>query len=251
MNLRRPSFLTTFKLLVVVVGLMGICRPAAAVSIYDASVALHVSAGTPIPFRTSLTLLPGVTLTPPPFVRGAGDASGGATANVPGQVKASANGVAIGNACGPVGECEGDNTVVNSRATAIGLGFLSATSNVSFPLTIHETWNVAAVSSSIGAKAGISFQVLVDNVVIYDGAAIATAGGFAQGVPADFESNDAISRLRVALTPGIHNLVFIAEANGLAETPEPATLLLVGTTAAGLGLARWRQRRRAEKSRLG
>ncbi|MGH7368107.1 MAG: PEP-CTERM sorting domain-containing protein [Candidatus Rokuibacteriota bacterium] len=30
-------------------------------------------------------------------------------------------------------------------------------------------------------------------------------------------------------------------------TPEPTTLLLFGTTAAGLGLARWRQRRR-EKS---
>jgi hypothetical protein len=27
-------------------------------------------------------------------------------------------------------------------------------------------------------------------------------------------------------------------------TPEPTTLLLFGTTAAGLGLARWRQKRR-------
>jgi PEP-CTERM motif-containing protein len=31
-------------------------------------------------------------------------------------------------------------------------------------------------------------------------------------------------------------------------TPEPATLLLVGTTAAGIGLARWRQRRRAAET---
>lgn len=32
----------------------------------------------------------------------------------------------------------------------------------------------------------------------------------------------------------------------LHATPEPATLLLFGTTAAGLGLARWRQRRRKQ-----
>jgi hypothetical protein len=31
-------------------------------------------------------------------------------------------------------------------------------------------------------------------------------------------------------------------------TPEPTTLLLFGTTAAGLGLARWRQRRRKQQA---
>jgi hypothetical protein len=39
--------------------------------------------------------------------------------------------------------------------------------------------------------------------------------------------------------------------SGIADihpTPEPATLLLFGTTAAGLGLARWKQRRRKQET---
>ena len=36
----------------------------------------------------------------------------------------------------------------------------------------------------------------------------------------------------------------------IQPTPEPATLLLVGTTAAGLGLARWRQRRRRQQAEV-
>ena len=47
--------------------------------------------------------------------------------------------------------------------------------------------------------------------------------------------NDAVFSLIASPPPG---------ASFIEPVPEPTTLLLVGTTAAGLGLARWRQRRR-------
>jgi hypothetical protein len=48
--------------------------------------------------------------------------------------------------------------------------------------------------------------------------------------------------------PGFLGLDDIAVVNDVAvnPTPEPTTMLLLGTTMAGLGLARWRQRRRKQ-----
>jgi hypothetical protein len=63
------------------------------------------------------------------------------------------------------------------------------------------------------------------------------------GICGDFDFTGEAS-----LTPGFHSLMFIAQADGVAVvTPEPTTLLLFGTTAAGLGVARWRQRRRKQQ----
>ena len=239
---RTLQVMVTFTALLCV--LLGAHPAAQAISMYDASVSLEVSTWALVPFMSSLTLLPGITLTPPPFGRGNGTASRSATANVPGQVKASASGVAIGSVDCGLGECTVDDTFVSSRATAIGLGSLSAINNVSFPLAVHEKWSVSAFSNSLGAEANINFQILLDGAAVYSGAASATSGRFGQGTLPNFESNDETTRLRLALTPGPHSLIFTAEANGLAATPEPTTLLLFGTTAAGLAVARWKQRRR-------
>jgi hypothetical protein len=43
---------------------------------------------------------------------------------------------------------------------------------------------------------------------------------------------------------GVDTLLFTPDID-LAPIPEPATLLLFGTTAAGIGIARWRRRRTA------
>lgn len=48
----------------------------------------------------------------------------------------------------------------------------------------------------------------------------------------------------------LSNVIFTSESDPTlppAPVPEPTTLLLFGTTAAGLGLARWRQRRRKQQ----
>jgi hypothetical protein len=55
----------------------------------------------------------------------------------------------------------------------------------------------------------------------------------------------------LTLSPGFHTLDLANAVFGTADAepfpapvPEPVTFLLFGTTAAGLGLARWRQLRR-------
>lgn len=46
----------------------------------------------------------------------------------------------------------------------------------------------------------------------------------------------------------VHSAWAVRDGDVLAPVPEPATLFLFGTTAAGLGLARWRQRRRKQQA---
>jgi hypothetical protein len=60
--------------------------------------------------------------------------------------------------------------------------------------------------------------------------------------------------LSLTLGPGLHPMLVTAQADGfltLSPVPEPTTLLLVGTTAASLGLARWRQRRHKQRQVTG
>jgi len=75
-------------------------------------------------------------------------------------------------------------------------------------------------------------------------------GGFGGGEthPLGHFDSFSISNLRLNTNPAtreINSWSFRVEGHHLVAepVPEPATLLLFGTTAAGLGLARWRQRR--------
>jgi hypothetical protein len=223
------------SLLAALLSLVTLQTPACAFTIYDASVSLSISS--PSVAHATLTLSPGLAFAPPPIIFGAANASSGATASVPGHIQAAASGVAFGFG-------EGSDAFGTSRATAIGFGSIEVRrEGMEFPLRIHEEWSVSASgTTSLGAEAFIRFLVLLDSVLIHSGSGSATFGAFGGGP--GFASDDRTTTLSIGLDRGVHSLVFVAEASGLAATPEPTSLLLLGTTMAGLGLARWNKRRK-------
>jgi hypothetical protein len=98
------------------------------------------------------------------------------------------------------------------------------------------------------AEAHASVQVLLDGSAVL----IAENGQVDRLVPSVPGPFNLSWILTVPLPTGFHSLVLEAEAFGFASemspptpTPEPVTLLLFGTTAAGLGVSAWRRRRRA------
>ena len=220
--------------------LLALVSPAHAIN-YDASVFLSVAAGSNVPFGTSLTLFPGITVTPPPLTLGHGFATRSATASVPGQVSASAAGGVF--ACSGLPpfppQCLGEQpgiSFASSGASATGVGSLVVSpqfhqNNVNFPIVIQEDWRVA--SDDPRAAANILYTVLFDGEVLRS--ANTTMAG-------NFTEVHIQTPLTLSVAPGFHSVVFTAEASGLA-VPEPGTMLLFGTAAAGIGLAAWRRRR--------
>jgi hypothetical protein len=85
------------------------------------------------------------------------------------------------------------------------------------------------------------------------GGASGGSGGFG-GTPAAVGFGDGLSNGNVlvgSIQNGIsgvvnnHHIWFDPNLAPVTATPEPATLLLFGTTSAGLALARWRRRNRS------
>jgi hypothetical protein len=114
-----------------------------------------------------------------------------------------------------------------------------------FPLTFTFDWTVHAVSgANETAFAIMSYALLLDLTTT---------------LASDQKSVDGNGLMSLAggqtflltLSPGFHTLDLANGVFGTADAepippapvPEPGTLLLVGTMAAGLGLARWRRRR--------
>lgn len=215
------------SLLAALLSLVTLQTPAFALS-YDASVFLSIS--TPGgPFATTLTLAPGAIHFANPIVVGRASVTYSGSASTPGQIQ-------VGTTGGGVGIAE-SLPLAFSRGTAVGLGSIEvARAFAFFPLHIHEMWSLSAIGG--GTQASIDLKVFLDGVPIHSRSA-RVAGGWP-----DVEhalADDVTTKLFLPLSLGINNLVFTAEAAGLIVTPEPASLLLFGSTVAGLG---WLARRR-------
>lgn len=219
--------------------------PALAVAIYDAFAEVTVSPGTLAP-GIGISFFQGSTVTPNPNFFGNAFATSSAQAP-----PSSAIAVVAGGASSP------PDAFAASFASAVSSGFLFNGNATNSALVLNVSRTLFAFESTLGstlpatASADFLFQVLVDGVVLTQLAGNGTNTG-----PGAISSNLAGSRetgtesFIVQLTPGFHSLLIEAQADGFARAgtalspvPEPTTLIFFGTTAAGIGLARWRRRR--------
>ena len=215
------------------VGLAG--SPAWAIAIYDAFVDVTVSAPGPIPSGTGISLFTGTTLTPPVTEVGAAVAFNDASAAPPGVVTGNASGVAVApptSFAASLGSASTMGSLLNENATPVG-----------FPLAIDHIALVQASTTGPDelAFAHWSFSVLFDGVSLLSLSDSCSAG------PVCSRTSVGPNPFTLNLTPGFHSLAITAEADGFAfaseAVPEPMTLILVGSTMAGLGLARTMHRR--------
>jgi hypothetical protein len=130
------------------------------------------------------------------------------------------------------------------------LGIFSLQLNGDLPYTLNliPVWNAAASSDFVGASAPISVAT-VEGTALINGLSAAftgTGSGTVQFFLDNQETTSFTFDLSSSVGP-IHGTITAQGASLLTPVPEPATILLAGTTAAGLGLARWRQWRRAKQ----
>jgi hypothetical protein len=229
--------------------LIALPTPALAVAIYDVFVQASVSAPGPIPSGTSFSFVPGFTTIQQASFTGNALATAAASTQI-GSATALVTGFA--SAPGPsnaesVAQAMGQVNLVNLNATT-----------VTFPLTFSHTrfqtasrFPLGNETESIFTSAGIFANL--DNENAFGPSLFANfsdaCSSFVPGNCNSFDSGSAAFLL--GLTPGSHSLRIFVDARGGAAhsaaspspVPEPTSLLLFGTTAAGLGLARWRKTR--------
>lgn len=227
--------------------LLALHTPVLAIAIYDALAQVSVSTPGPLPPGTGITFSSSLASTTSQFQVGTAAASASTSASPPGTVSAIVTGVASQG--GP------DNSIARSSASALGFVtlFNQNTTTVLFPLTISHllsTFTAEIPSSETGgATAQASFSVHFGPFLsLSSGSSGLCAGN-------DFESllrpqcsvdDSGSTTLLFGLSPGSRFLDIEVFASGQAGSPEvvpePTTLLLFGTTMAGLGLAHWRRR---------
>jgi len=229
--------------------LIALQTPVLAVAIYDAFAQVSVSAP-----GSGITLSSSVFSSTSEFELGNAAASASTSASPRGTVSAFVTGVASKG--GP------DNSI--ARSFASGFGFVNLfnqnTTTVLFPLTISHRLStftgVIPSNETGGATARAGFRVGLGAVQQLSSGSLSLCG------PNDLEppprpecrvEDFGVTTFMLGLSPGggrsLNIEVFVdGEAGSPTAVPEPATLLLFGTTMAGIGLARWRRRKLKQES---
>ncbi len=222
-------------LVLLVVGFSG--SSAWAIAVYDAFIDVTLSAPGPIPSGTGISLFTGTTLTPPPVEVGTAVAFNTASAGPPGTVNANASGAAVAPPTSLA------SSLGSATTTAALLNQNSGV--VAFPLNISHIGLVQASTTEPdeSAFAHWSFAVLFDGVF----QPTLSLADTCSAPPDCSRSSVGSIPFSLHLPPGFHSLSIPAQAVGFAlateVVPEPTTLILVGTTMAGVGLARTMRRR--------
>jgi hypothetical protein len=220
--------------------------PAHAIAIYNSFVQASLSTPGPIPPGTSFSFLAAGEVT------GSQSFSGNALATAIASVSPlnTATAVATGFASGPGSSNAASSGSASSEASLVNLN----ASTVTFPLSVSFSRNLSSstilfAGESSVITSGALVSLFFDNNVLSQNSSVC-----AFGVPNCDSFDSGFQTFLFGVTPGSHSVRLSVEASGSAfassavdPVPEPGSLLLLGTTAAGLGLARWRQRRRKQQ----